>query len=92
MLISAMWKSSVSPGHRGYSAPPEALPSLGGLTPQGRGVGSHPQGWAAAHELWRERVAEKCGVKGLECVTITRDGREGRNVTAVPRNKVCPQL
>lgn len=71
MLIPAMQKSSVTPDHSGYPSPPEVLPSLGGLNPQGRGVVGHHQRQVAADELWRERVAEKHGVKqGLECVTV----------------------
>lgn len=71
MLIPAMRKSSVTPGHRGYPSPPEVLPSLGGLTPRGRRVVGYHQGWATADELWRERVAEKHGVKqDLECVMV----------------------
>lgn len=71
LLIRAMGKSSVTPGHRGYPSPPEVLPSLGRVTPWGRRVMGHRQGWEAADELWRERVAEKHDVKqGLECVTV----------------------
>lgn len=61
-----MQKSSVTPDHEGYPSSPEVLPSLGGLTPMG-----HHQGQVAADEVWRERVAEKQGVKqGLKCVAV----------------------
>lgn len=70
-MIPAMQESSVTPAPRHYLPPPAVLPSLGGLAPWGRGVVGHHQGQASANELWRERVAEKHGVKqGLKCVMV----------------------
>lgn len=66
-----MQEISVTPDHGGYLPPPAVLPSRGGLAPWGGGVVGHHQGQAGANELWRERVAEKRGVKqGLKCVTV----------------------
>lgn len=53
----------------------------------------HHQGQASANELWRERVAEKHGVKqGLKCVMVLSEGGEERNISAALGNKVPQQL